>query len=412
MAAAPGCSPPMRWTNAAAASPTFPPTRSRRSTPSFRRPGRAATRSTFSATPPRERYAARRSGVLADPDRDAVLVMNCPPRSPTASMRPRRWSSRCRPTTTAGPHLLARRDRRGEVAQAVRGQGDADLRDARRGGLRLHASGPISAQPGPAPRDAAGVDPAHPDRDVARATIRKVLADGRTLLTEPEAKAVLDAYGIPTVRTDRRRPGRGRPHRAGIGSPGRPQDPVAARSPTSPTSAASGSISPRPKRRGRRPRDAGGRAASTSPVPASTASPSRRWSIARTRSSSSSASATTHLRPDHAFRPGRHGGRGDRRPGDRPAAAQHRARQGDDRPHAHRQAARRLSRPAAGGPRCGRPDPGPAVAPSGDLPEVVELDINPLLADERASSPSTRGSSLPTRRPVSSRLAIRPYPPS
>ncbi|HEY0489202.1 MAG TPA: acetate--CoA ligase family protein, partial [Telluria sp.] len=38
-------------------------------------------------------------------------------------------------------------------------------------------------------------------RESAAAVVRSVLAEGRTILTEPEAKAVLGAYGIPVVQT-------------------------------------------------------------------------------------------------------------------------------------------------------------------------------------------------------------------
>jgi acetyltransferase len=40
-----------------------------------------------------------------------------------------------------------------------------------------------------------------PDTGAARAVIRAVLAQGRSMLSEPEAKQVLAAYGIPVVRT-------------------------------------------------------------------------------------------------------------------------------------------------------------------------------------------------------------------
>jgi len=40
-----------------------------------------------------------------------------------------------------------------------------------------------------------------PDRETARAVVQRVLAHGRTMLTEPEAKSVLAAYGIPVVET-------------------------------------------------------------------------------------------------------------------------------------------------------------------------------------------------------------------
>lgn len=42
-----------------------------------------------------------------------------------------------------------------------------------------------------------------PDTEAVRALVRDALAAGRTLLSEPEAKAVLDAYRIPVVRTRR-----------------------------------------------------------------------------------------------------------------------------------------------------------------------------------------------------------------
>jgi acetyltransferase len=40
-----------------------------------------------------------------------------------------------------------------------------------------------------------------PDREAVRTLVREALANGQTLLTEPQAKAVLDAYGIPVVST-------------------------------------------------------------------------------------------------------------------------------------------------------------------------------------------------------------------
>ncbi len=40
-----------------------------------------------------------------------------------------------------------------------------------------------------------------PQRDMARALIRAALAEGRTMLTEPESKQLLDAYHIPVVQT-------------------------------------------------------------------------------------------------------------------------------------------------------------------------------------------------------------------
>ena len=41
----------------------------------------------------------------------------------------------------------------------------------------------------------------HPASSSARLVIEQALAQGRSLLNEPEAKAILAAYGIPTVET-------------------------------------------------------------------------------------------------------------------------------------------------------------------------------------------------------------------
>jgi acetyltransferase len=43
--------------------------------------------------------------------------------------------------------------------------------------------------------------PVHPDRESVRALVAKALGTGRTMLTEPESKEILAAYGIPVVET-------------------------------------------------------------------------------------------------------------------------------------------------------------------------------------------------------------------
>ncbi|MCP4376986.1 MAG: GNAT family N-acetyltransferase, partial [bacterium] len=40
-----------------------------------------------------------------------------------------------------------------------------------------------------------------PSMDVTRNAVRKTLADGRVLMSDPEAKVVLAAYGVPAVPT-------------------------------------------------------------------------------------------------------------------------------------------------------------------------------------------------------------------
>ena len=106
------------------------------------------------------------------------------------------------------------------------------------------------------------------------------------------------------------------------------------------------------------------------------------------------------LRSGHRVRPRRHRGRGHRRQGAGAAAARSRARARADRAHARRARAQGL-------PRRARRRTTTAVALvlvklaqlAADLPEVRELDLNPLLADENgviavdarvAIAPSTR----------------------
>ena len=116
-------------------------------------------------------------------------------------MPPRRWSIRCRPTTTL-PILTC-------------WLGEPAARESRK--LFSEKKIPTYDTPDEAVHafmhlvqyqrnqellreTPAGVDLAHPDRDVARSTIRRALAEGRKLLSEPEAKTLLSAYGIPTVQ--------------------------------------------------------------------------------------------------------------------------------------------------------------------------------------------------------------------
>jgi len=157
---------------------------------------------------PGDRYAIALDAMLADDGTDAVLVMNCP-------------------TALAAS---------GEAAKAV-----ARVEAARSDHDRLHKPvlatwlGGATARPASAILDNAGIPtfatPRHAvkgfsyltrhaaaqrqlmrtppslpesgsqDRDVVRAVVASVLAEGRSILTEPEAQAVLAAYGIPCVPT-------------------------------------------------------------------------------------------------------------------------------------------------------------------------------------------------------------------
>ncbi|MBL8565710.1 MAG: bifunctional acetate--CoA ligase family protein/GNAT family N-acetyltransferase [Hyphomicrobiaceae bacterium] len=155
-----------------------------------------------------ERYGAAVEAALGDPATDAVLVINCP--TAVAS------------STEAAKAVIAARDRdkesRGRAKPLVTnwlGQSGAD--DARH--LFAAAGIPSFETPGSAvegfmhlvaharaqkqlmrapPSRSIGREP---DRAGAHAIIARVLASGRTLLSELEAKELLACYAIPTVPT-------------------------------------------------------------------------------------------------------------------------------------------------------------------------------------------------------------------
>ena len=149
----------------------------------------------------RERYAAALHAIIADPNRDAVLVMNCPV-AVADSIDAAQAVVDSRPAADGLPVLTC-------------WLGETAPKDSR----KLFADNKIPTYDTPDEavhafmhlvdyqrnqelllETPAVVDIAQPDHDIARATIGGALAEGRKLLTEPESKALLSAYGIPTVQ--------------------------------------------------------------------------------------------------------------------------------------------------------------------------------------------------------------------
>ena len=149
----------------------------------------------------RERYAAALHAIIADPNRDAVLVMNCPV-AVADSIDAAQAVVDSRPSADGLPVLTC-------------WLGETAPKDSR----KLFADNKIPTYDTPDEavhafmhlvdyqrnqelllETPAVVDIAQPDHDIARATIGGALAEGRKLLTEPESKALLSAYGIPTVQ--------------------------------------------------------------------------------------------------------------------------------------------------------------------------------------------------------------------
>jgi len=152
---------------------------------------------------PGERYAAALEAVLADRGKDAVLVLNCP----TAVSDP----------MEAARAVVAQLENRRRQPVLTSWLGEGAAVEAR----RLFAEHRLPSYETPSQATRAFmhlVDYKHnqdllmqtppsvaeeiaPDIEAARACIEEALEAGRSILTEPEAKAVLRAYGIPVVET-------------------------------------------------------------------------------------------------------------------------------------------------------------------------------------------------------------------
>ncbi|EHR72867.1 acyl-CoA synthetase (NDP forming) [Burkholderiales bacterium JOSHI_001] len=151
---------------------------------------------------PAERYVQTLQALQADPAAGAVLFIH----APTAIVPSLTVAQALLPLATAQPPRLLGCWLGGDAVQAARqafrnaGVADFDTpEDAVRGFALQQTYRANQAQLIETPAvHAAG--PA-PDASAARQVIAAVLAQGRDLLTEPEAKAVLAAYGIPVVAT-------------------------------------------------------------------------------------------------------------------------------------------------------------------------------------------------------------------
>lgn len=152
------------------------------------------------ATP--ERYAAALEAVLAEPSADAVLVLSCPTAmtdSLAAAMavtRTVRDAGQPPPTLTCWLGDPAAREARRHFAQAGLPSHETP-HEAVRAFMHLaeHRRNQILLRETPP----AGPEPA--DRAAAQTIVRAALEGGRVELTEPEAKAVLAAYGVPMVES-------------------------------------------------------------------------------------------------------------------------------------------------------------------------------------------------------------------
>jgi len=153
-----------------------------------------------------ERYRAAVAAVMRDPQVDALLVMNCP----TALASPAQIADAVAAEAKAAPHTGQPRpilacwlgDTNSAGARAAMTAARIPLfstpDDAVRGFDYLLAARRARAALMLAPASRRGIAG---DRSAARGIIARARADGRTVLNEIEAKALLAAYHIPVVPT-------------------------------------------------------------------------------------------------------------------------------------------------------------------------------------------------------------------
>ena len=157
------------------------------------------------ATP--ERYAATMEAVLEDANANAILVMNCPTALASSTgaaeavigaVERHKHNSGVPPILTNWLGAAVADEARAKFQEANIPSYESP-RDAIKGfGFLWQYARAQEALMRTPPREA---DLSDINSEAARAAMAAAAKEGRALLTEPEAKAVLRAYGIPTVPT-------------------------------------------------------------------------------------------------------------------------------------------------------------------------------------------------------------------
>ena len=153
-----------------------------------------------------DRYISAMEAVMQDPNTDAVLVINCPTalassvdaaKATVEAVEKQRRLGRKKPVVTTWLAQSAVEEVRPLFAKANIPDFDTPT-EAIEGIMQLAryswAQTELMRTPPVTPEN-------HVDPAAVEAQIAHTLGQGRTMMTEPEAKAVLSAYGIPTVPT-------------------------------------------------------------------------------------------------------------------------------------------------------------------------------------------------------------------
>ena len=150
-----------------------------------------------------ERYSGALEAVLHDPGADAVLVLNCPTAVADSTdaakavieVLEKRSASPTVLTSWLGETAVARSR---QLFTAAHFPTHETPDEAVRAFMHLarHRANQLALMQTPSDSP-----PSPPNREAARAIIDSAIADGREMLTDPEAKSVLSAYGVPVLET-------------------------------------------------------------------------------------------------------------------------------------------------------------------------------------------------------------------
>jgi acetyltransferase len=149
-----------------------------------------------------ERYLAAVDIVLEDPGVDALLLMH----APTAVASVSQIAAACAPRLASAPRPAlacwlgaganSRADTVPETSAIPSYSTPEEAVGAFQHVVRYHQSQALLLE-----TPAVTAEPDRPDIQAVRAILARALAENRKILTEPESKAILAAYGIPVVET-------------------------------------------------------------------------------------------------------------------------------------------------------------------------------------------------------------------
>ena len=151
---------------------------------------------------PADRYAAAFEPLLSEPAADAVLVMSCPTAMTDATVAAQAIAAVVARHKSATPILACwLGGRTAEPARQIFAQAGIASHETPDEAVRAFMHLADRAKNRALLMETPPAGPSAPDKAQARTIIDQAIGDGRIDLSEPEAKAVLAAYGVPVLES-------------------------------------------------------------------------------------------------------------------------------------------------------------------------------------------------------------------